>query len=273
MAPRKHAENDWEFLSEPTPAQITEVLQTVPAWHGSPTTMEAYQGYVVSIRQMKGSGQDKYPVWRLYTTVAGKIAILHDAHKDTDGTLTPVEEDVEVEFKGSVVLIRGYMVSPIYGRRFEVGTGVTGDGARGADMTNPIENAMTSWRGRAASALCGAGNLPFTGIASAEEVRTANSRQEMADAGYRVVSTPASAAPEPDPAAEKTKRNTLLQNYEKMAKINKVPEEDVESITAEVLQSMGIEYDGKARDWMVEHVTADVLTKVVARFRERNANG
>lgn len=184
--------NSWRFDREPTGEDIEEKLKEVPAWHGSDKMMNEYSGFVISIAQKLGKDENFRKVWRLYTTVAGKIAILHDAHNLVEPM--PITEAVDIDYKQGLVVVKGTMTSPIYGTVFEVGTGVMGEGAGGADKTNPIENAMTSWRGRAASALVGAGILPYTGIASAEEVQSAQHRDEMADRGYRVV-TPAASEP------------------------------------------------------------------------------
>ena len=239
-------ENAWMFEAQPTPEEIEACLKTVPAWHGCPetVTMADYQGYVISISQMVGDREKKRKVWRLYTTVAGKIQILHDAHM-VDGKLVPVTEEVEIEFKGSIVVIKGQMISPIYGSKFETGTGVTGDGAKGADLTNPIENAMTSWRGRAASALCGAGVLPYTGIASAEEVQTAESRSDMAERGFVMV-TNAQAEPE-------KKNSTATRNGLKSLQTSlKYSDEDLETMLQGYLKSIDAKYDGTAKDYVLE---------------------
>lgn len=63
-------ENSWMFDQVPTAEEIDDLLKTVPAWNGSSKTMaEAnYQGYVISIKQMTGSQDNRKSVWRLYTT-------------------------------------------------------------------------------------------------------------------------------------------------------------------------------------------------------------
>lgn len=250
-------ENAWMFEAQPTPEQVEACLKTVPAWHGCPEnkTMADYQGYVISISQMVGDRENKRKVWRLYTTVAGKIQILHDAHM-VDGKLVPVTEEVEIEFKGSIVVIKGQMISPIYGSKFETGTGVTGDGAKGADLTNPIENAMTSWRGRAASALCGAGVLPYTGIASAEEVQTAESRSDMAERGFVMV-TNATAEP------EKKRSDIIEKTLDAQQKKYKCDDDEFEKLLQGYLRDeLEVKHSGTAKD----HIIAAQDIKMLNRF-------
>lgn len=157
----------WTFTEEPNLNDLQELLTSIPAWTGSEKTLFDYRDYIVAIPQWnkKESRHD----YKLYMMVPGKARILRDAHIKEDGSLYSLEEDVEVEWRTDAVVVKGYMISEKYGKVFEVGTGNIGSGAKGADSTNPLENAMTSWRGRAASCLCNAGVLP-TGIASAEEV-------------------------------------------------------------------------------------------------------
>lgn len=186
MARYAAVENDYVWDHDPTHAEKLRVLSEVPAWHGSTVTMADYIGFVIGMKQ-KGSTNQPGDKYRLYTTCAGKIAILRDAHRLGDGTIISLIEDIHLEWKGNLVIVQGTLTSPTYGTVYEVATGVVGEGARGADQTSPYENAMTSWRGRAASALVGAGVLPYTGIASAEEVRTAADREEAAESGMRVI--------------------------------------------------------------------------------------
>lgn len=244
-------ENAWVFENPPGPEQIEPLLKEVPAWHGSQKMMDEYMGYVVSISQKIGRGDNEKIVWRLYTTVAGKIAILHDSHLNDAGDLTPWVENVTIEYKNGMVVVSGMMNSPVFGSRFEVGSGVIGDGARGADRTNPVENAMTSWRGRAASALCGAGVLPYTGIASAEEVRTANSREEMAEHGYRVV-TPDTARQEPTKQTDSGGAGTdaVIRAFQALSRNNRWDDVVAKAKLETYLQSIGETVEGDALEYM-----------------------
>lgn len=263
-------ENAWMFEHQPAAEEIEPLLKEVPAWHGSdkldpPVMMDAYQGYVISIKQTMGRGNDAKTVWRLYTTVSGKIAIMHDAHRNADGTIIPLNEDIEIEYRNSLAVVKGTITSPIYGTVSEVGTGCMGDGASGADKTNPLENAYTSWRGRAASALCGAGILPYTGIASAEEVQTAQHRDEMADRGYRV-HTPESQPQASDAAPRTNPTAKALESLKKTLKWS--TEEDVEKGVAEYLQSIGTTYDGTAIDY-ISTQPINVIQKVLAYHKAK----
>lgn len=242
-------ENAWVFDHNPNASEIEPLLKLAPAWHGSDKTMADYIGYVVSIQQNIGSKENRRTVWRLYTTVAGKIAILHDAHRKEDGTILPTEEDVQApDFKGDIVIIRGSMTSPLYGTVYEIATGVQGEKARGADQTNPVENTMTSWRGRAASALCGAGCLPYTGIASAEEVNTANARSEMAEIGIVAVTKDNSERPaqQSTSAPEATKRAV-----ERFQKQHKFSDTEMEAKLKGFFEFLKEPYDGSAYDHML----------------------
>jgi hypothetical protein len=187
---------NWKFQQKPTPEQMEALLKEVPAWYGSDKTLADYMEFVVPI-----SGYDqetKGNVFRLYMMVAGKMKILADAHV---ATKMPTE-DVELTWVGNMVIAQGTMTSEKFGNTvFEAATGVVGDGAKGADKSNPVENAMTSWRGRAATALCGAGIMPFA-ICSMEEAMVAEARSE---GGERVLNptavTPKVQKPAESPAA------------------------------------------------------------------------
>lgn len=244
----KRDENAWMFSKEPTAEQIETLLKTVPAWHGSdklptPVMMDEYMGFVISIRQ-KISGVEW---WRLYVTAAGKLQIMHDAHRQPDGTVIPITEHIELDYKNQFIIIKGELESPIYGTIFEVGTGVLGEGAGGADRTNPVENAMTSWRGRAASALCGAGILPYTGIASAEEVISAEHRS-LAEQGFSVVKdTPKSANDDNSTQLRITEKN--LENIKRSCSVS---DEKLEELMGRYIVSIGESYAGSAKEFVLQ---------------------
>lgn len=87
----------------------------------------------------------------------------------------------------------------IEGRRFQ-GTASVNIGGRGADATNPVENAETSALGRALG-LAGFGSLES--VASAEEVISAVSREQSGDLAqdrYQRASSPAPQQRQPAPA-------------------------------------------------------------------------
>jgi hypothetical protein len=260
-------ENAWVFDHQPGPEEIEPLLKQVPAWHGSdklqePVTMDQYMGYVVSISQRIGRGDNAKVVWRLYVTVSGKLAIMHDAHMNPDGTVVPIDEAATWECKNNLVIVSGTMSSPIYGTRFEAATGLMGDGAKGADLTNPVENAMTSWRGRAASALCGAGILPYTGIASAEEVRTANNREEMAEKFHTVIRAD-------EPAKPTTKLTVTSQHVESIKKNFKLEDPELEEVVGKYVVSLGDSYDGSAIDWLLQQPVS-VANSLMKFIRDTN---
>lgn len=265
-------ENAWMFEQQPSAEQITPLLETVPAWHGSTKTMADYQGFVISISQTMGKNEARKTVWRLYTTVAGKISILHDAHRMEDGTVIPITEDPKVDYKNSLAVVYGTMSSPIFGTVAEVGTGVMGDGASGADRTNPLENAFTSWRGRAASALCGAGILPYTGIASAEEVQTAQHRDAMADAGFRVTTPdthPAQSSQASDP-----KQNRVLKPFtsvkETLKREKGWTEDTAEERVAQFLSDNSIALSGTAVDTLTSQPNGIELVGKLLKWGREN---
>ena len=248
MAYEKREENAWIFNVKPTTGQIATMLDDIPAWTGSTKMLSHpdYLGYVIPY------SRGKEGPWRLYTTVAGRIKILHDAHRREDGVTELVTEDVAPpEFKGDFVIIRGTMHSPIFGTVSEVATGVTGGSAGGADRTNPLENAMTSWRGRAISALCGAGILPYTGIASVEEIRTAETRDDMAERGFRIVANE-SAAPERKAKPQANEKTIEDSNIETLKRINKVNNTELEGYITGYCKSKNIEYTEPIMDWLKE---------------------
>lgn len=245
-------ENAWVFEHQPSAEEITPLLASVPAWHGSNVNMDDYQGFVVSISGRIGKGDASKVVWRLYTTVAGKSAIMHHAHRHPDGTVIPIEEKTEISHDGNLMIVKGTIESPIYGIVSEVGSAIMGDGARGADQTNPVECAMTSWRGRAASALCGAGVLPYTGIASAEEVQTANARQEAVDNGFRVVTPSSQKSAETTDTPEPARINPAEKALESIRKMHKYDDNALEEVLGKWLASKEITPEGTAYDHVIQ---------------------
>jgi len=167
----------WVFDHEPTRDEMVESLSTISAWSGSEKTMDEYIDYVIpqsGRRKTYVNGKETHVnEWRLYMTVHGRIMIVKAAHSDQ-----PLSEHIELEWRAPWLIVSGSITSPIFGTAFDAATAWIGEKAKGADKTNPIENAITSWRGRVIAALCGGGIIPASGVASAEEVKQAEYRNE-----------------------------------------------------------------------------------------------
>ena len=166
----------WVFDHEPTREEMIASLSTIPAWAGSDKMMDEYVEYVFphsGRKKIYKDGKEKHVTeCRLYMTVHGRICILRDAHRDQQ-----IIEAFEEEWRAPWVIVHGTMTSPIYGTVCDAATAWIGEKAKGADKTNPIENAYTSLRGRLIAALCGGGIIPASGVASAEEIKQAEHRE------------------------------------------------------------------------------------------------
>jgi len=168
----------WVFDHEPTLEEMVESLSTIPAWSGSDKTMAEYVDYVIPLKGSKKVDGNWVTEWRLYMGVHGRVVINRDAHGDQ-----PLSEHFEMEWRPPWLIVKGSMTSPIFGTAFDVATAWIGEDPKNADKTNPLENAVTSWRGRVIAALCGAGIIPSSGIASAEEMTQAKVREEYKNKG------------------------------------------------------------------------------------------
>lgn len=129
-----------------------------------------------------------------YMTVDGRIMMMRDEHREKNAKYFFSQE---IDWEHNVLTV--IWESELYGRT--IGTAKIGFGGTGADATNPIENAQTSAIGRA---LAQAGYGLFgTGIASAEEVRSAmKEREQMEGAGAPEPVEIASPAQTVQPAAK-----------------------------------------------------------------------
>jgi len=193
------------FEKEPTITQITAALVGVPAWPGSgnldePVFMDQYAQYVHSIKNTKGNK----PTWNLYVGVDGRIRIMTDAHvlhgETYDESITAGGSDADAKFFVAEIQI----YSTLWGRRSDQATAVLGGydgGAKGADQTNPIENSITSARGRVIGAF-GVGILPCQGTASAEELADALKR-DKSDGEKSKGDASSSERPQSNPPAKK----------------------------------------------------------------------
>ena len=168
----------WVFDHEPTREEMIASLSTIPAWAGSDKTMDEYVDYVIPQKGSKKVEGKWVTEWRLYMTVHGRVIIVRDAHGDK-----PLSENFTEEWRPPWLIIKGSITSPIFGTAFDAATAWIGDDPKGADKTNPVENAITSWRGRVIAALCGAGIIPASGVASAEEMEQSNVRREYKNPG------------------------------------------------------------------------------------------
>lgn len=177
------ADLKWTWIDNPPDEETMKAsLATIPAWPGSNKTLADYSDYVLPIKQWKKA--DKYAPegtkghneYKLYMQVAGRIKIFRDA-LSADPEISSFEEIVDIRFLNDGIVLIGGTLSCKFGKVQEYATGnpkVT----TGADATNAIENAMTSWRGRAIAAVSGIGIIPGSGVATAEEINTAQIREE-----------------------------------------------------------------------------------------------
>ena len=225
--------SEWLFDHEPTAKEVNDMLSTLPAWNGSETMMSDYINYVLPYeRKQKGKA-----LWTLYMQVAGRIHILRDAHRQSDGTIQQVSEKLNLDWRTEMLIVHGFMESQIYGTIFEAATAILGEKAGFVDKTNPVENAITSWRGRAIAALCGGGIIPGSGVASYEEATGAEKRQDLVDKGVTII--PSASATESKPA-EKSKSSTdsakqsIVKAIKNKCEVKKVDfDETVKAILAE----------------------------------------
>jgi hypothetical protein len=177
------ADLKWIWIDNPPDEESMRAsLATVPAWPGSDKTLADYSDHVLPMQQWKKP--DKYAPpgtkghneFKLYMQVAGRIKIFRDA-LSADPENSSFEEVVDIRFLNDGIVLIGGTLSCKFGKVQEYATGnpkVTS----GADATNAIENAMTSWRGRAIAAVSGIGIIPGSGVATAEEINTVQIREE-----------------------------------------------------------------------------------------------
>jgi hypothetical protein len=141
--------------------------------------MSDYMEYVLPFtRYNKKSGESES---RLYMQVHGRIKIFRTAHSD-DAKIT---EDLQLDWRtnpnsgGGLLVVQGTLNSSVFGTVYEVGTANIGSGTSGVDKTNPVENAVTSWRGRAIGAM-GIGLIPGSGC-TLEEIQEAEARNNIVE--------------------------------------------------------------------------------------------
>lgn len=177
------ADLKWTWIDNPPDEETMKAsLATVPAWPGSDKTLADYSDHVLPMKQWKKA--DKYAAagtkghneYKLYMQVAGRIKMFRDA-LSADPETSSFEEVVDIRFLNDGTVLIGGTLSCKYGKVQEYATG-NPNVTSGADSTNAIENAMTSWRGRAIAAVSGIGIIPGSGVATAEEINTAQIREE-----------------------------------------------------------------------------------------------
>lgn len=177
------ADLKWIWIDNPPDEETMKAsLATVPAWPGSDKTLADYSDHVLPMKQWKKAdkyaqdGSKGHNEYKLYMQVAGRIKIFRDA-LSSDPATSSFEEIVDIRFLNDGIVLIGGTLSCKYGKVQEYATG-NPNVTSGADSTNAIENAMTSWRGRAIAAVSGIGIIPGSGVATAEEINTAQIRDE-----------------------------------------------------------------------------------------------
>lgn len=229
-----------EFDHYPTQEEIIEALKDVPAWPGSlpGKSLGDYAHHILPMKRSKklpsGSWQD---TWRLYPLVDGRLRMFTDAHavaSTASGGEGPHKipkysetiESIEIFREGihELLVVRVSIDSELFGRREDAATadlrkpapGPKAPGAKGVDVTNPYENAITSARGRVIAAF-GVGIVPAQGVASAEEMEEARRRGEEEERDTKPQrkaqkAAPArAAAPQQPPAAQQAPATPAAQ--------------------------------------------------------------
>jgi hypothetical protein len=187
-----HVASSWEFPDDPpAPDEVLKRLQELPPWYGG-IKPEKYLDFVQPLSQRKkmkapGGAETHKEMWTLYITVAGRQAAIN-AMADEKGwrvdfepePVTPTGIPGYLQFDGDRIVYREYAViydenDRLLGRK--PGTAwVPAEGGGGAVRSNRFEKCETSARGRAIAAW-GIGVLPGSGVASLDEMTTA---QELA---------------------------------------------------------------------------------------------
>lgn len=170
-----------EWDHDPTTEEICDALKDIPAWPGSTKTLgKDYPEYILPIKQSQKIGSKFIDKWRPYVMVDGRVKMFNDAHSDagetyTEQIISPQYDAPTTEAFGRFLIVAMRITSTLFGVREDMSLANTiqvGTDARNPDATKPIENAMTSVRGRVIAAF-GVGIIPLGGLASAEEVQTA----------------------------------------------------------------------------------------------------
>lgn len=172
-------EATWVWNHVPSNAEITDALSQLPAWVGGDKKMSEYIEYVIPFTRFNKETGNKET--RLYMQVHGRIKIFRDAHPD-DADIT---EDLQFDWRTNPndgsgwLVVHGKLHSTVFGTVYEAATASIGKGAKGVDATSPVENAVTSWRGRAIGAM-GIGLIPGSGC-TLEEIEEADKREKFVE--------------------------------------------------------------------------------------------
>lgn len=132
-------------------------------------TPEKYRGYIIDIPQKKKLYNDEFWIRLPYMQIAGRIMWMNDECAE-HGDKPRISPARIMEFGDRIILEK----TVTCWRGEATGISQVFIGGRNADATNPFENADTSAVGRALGFL---GYGDFRGIASAEEVQSAQDRQ------------------------------------------------------------------------------------------------
>ena len=205
-----------QFDHAPTQDEIRDALSGTPTPNGREEfPVSNYASYTMALKRYdKNQGMD---IWNVYMRVDGRIMQARDVHAAHGCSM---HERIEL-ISGSAIDngISDYLVvkieidSSLDGIAVDYATAVITGKAKGVDVTNPVENAVTSARGRALAAL-GYGIIPG-GVASAEEVEDAIKRQGTPKAASSSISSE-------DTRPEEASTPTRLEVDEKPKKLGPI---------------------------------------------------
>lgn len=175
-------------------------------------TPEPYRKFITFITNRKKIGDTYVQVQNPYMTVAGRVQIAIDEHREREATLD-IETWFEQEMVGGHILCKTKVVSSLLGSA-TAHARVFVDGS-GASRTNHAEVAETSSIGRAL------GNLGYglygTGIASAEEMESALAAQAVQESRGQMYSSSGGSGGSQKPGVATAKQVEYAKNLLKRA--------------------------------------------------------